>query len=75
MKHITIFCKVGRADPQALASFDYADKENADKACDAIQGAKVFQLLNSGVAMNRVEFTREIVDVPEEKAPAVGKRR
>lgn len=77
MKQITIFCKVGRADPQALATFDYADKESADQACNAIQGSKTHELLASGVALNRVEFSREVVDVkdPEEKAPVVGKRR
>lgn len=52
-KETTLFCKVGRAVAQPLAS-------STDGATlDAVQQKKTAELLQSGVDLSRVEFTRE----------------
>ena len=51
MKQATLFCKVGRADPQPLAT-------GTDAELDAVQSNKTTELLAGGVALTRVEFSR-----------------
>lgn len=62
MKQVTVFVKVGRADPQPLATFP--DDNKCDVRCDAIQHNKMAELLRSGVDPARIEFTRETTDAP-----------
>jgi len=58
MKQVTVFCKVGRADPQPLASFDAAHP-NVEAACAAVESRKFAELLQSGVAPDRIVFSRD----------------
>jgi hypothetical protein len=64
MKEVTVFCRVGRANPQPLASFN-ADHPNVKAACDAVESNKFAELLRSGVAADRVKFSRETRETKE----------
>lgn len=53
----TLFCCVGRGANQAIATS--SDDAEGNARLDAVQNAKVADLLRSGVDLSRVVFSRE----------------
>lgn len=70
-QHLTVSVQVGRAAPQAFATLYTCPKttlEQCEKRADALEAAKLAELVQAGNAPDRITFAREVRDVPD--APA-----
>lgn len=63
-RHINLFVAVGRAAASPIATFEVGvqSRELAEARCLVAQAGKLAELEKSGVAAERVKFTREYVD-------------